>query len=131
MVYDYRVGTALGLATLARVVDDKGVYERHVAQKEVGEALVRQAYAFSRQPLERAVLAYMHNRVSTPTALFLGTRQPAVKSAVVMGGWQVGRVVDGVGVHAVATRRLQTDKDASQLKPSYQVIVHVAVGLMV
>ena len=57
------VGAALGLHALAGVVDDERVEERHVAEAGVGRAGLGQPERLARQPLERAVLAEVDDRV--------------------------------------------------------------------
>ena len=93
MVDDDGVGPSLGLGALAGVVDDERVDERHVAERDVGEAAGRQPDALARQPLERAVLADVDDGVGAPPLV-----EPAVEREVVVGRRQVGRVVDGDGL---------------------------------
>ncbi len=66
VVDDHRVRAALGLHALAGVVDDERVDERHVAERRVGRALGRQREHLAGQPLERAVLAEVDDRVRAP-----------------------------------------------------------------
>src|ERR687896_1927803 len=56
MVHDGRVRPPFGLRPLARVVYDKGIEERHVAQGGIGGARGGEAKRFARQPLQRTML---------------------------------------------------------------------------
>ena len=89
VVDDHRVGAALGLHALAGVVDDEGVEERHVGQRGVGRALGAEPEALARQPLERAVLAEVDDRVGAEARA-----QPVVGGQVVVRRRQLGVVVD-------------------------------------
>ena len=68
VVDDHGVHAALGLHALAGVVDDERVDERHVAERGVGRALGRERERLAGQPLERAVLAEVDDRVGAPDA---------------------------------------------------------------
>ena len=63
VVDHHRVGAALGLHALAGVVDHERVEERDVGEAGVGRAGVAQPERLARQPLERAVLAEVDDRV--------------------------------------------------------------------
>ena len=108
---DHRVGAPLGLGALAGVVDHEGVEERDVAERDVGVAAGDSAERLARQPLERAVLAQVDDGVGAPALV-----EPAVEGQVVVGGRQVGRVVDGDGVVAVAPRRLDGDEHVAEVE---------------
>ena len=63
VVDEHRVRPPLGLGALARVVDQERVDQRQVAQRGVGSAGRRHAQRLSRQPLQVAVLAQVHDGV--------------------------------------------------------------------
>ena len=69
------------------------------------------------------MLAHVHDGVGTP-----GIAQPAVEGVVVVGGRQVGLVVDGVGVHAVAAGRLQHHQGIAQGQAGQGNVAVVHVG---
>ena len=101
VVDDGGVPAPLGLGALARVVDDERVDQRQVAEHRVGRAAGGQAEALAGQPLQRAVLAEVHDGVRAEAGF-----QPAVGGQVVVAGRQVGVVVDGHRVLAEPARRL-------------------------
>ena len=105
MVDDDGLGTALGLRSLTRIVDDEGVEMRHGPKDQIWPAGLRQGHAFPRQPLHIAVLAHMHKGICGPRAA-----QPEVKRQVVVRRHQIGVVVAGHGIKLVAARRLYAHK---------------------
>ena len=111
VVDDHGVHAALGLHALARVVDDERVDEREVAERRVGRALGRERERLARQPLERAVLAEVDERVGAPDAV-----EPPVAGEVVVRGRQLGIVVDADRIVAVAARRLDRDEHVAELE---------------
>ena len=113
VVDDGGVGAALGLRSLAGVVDDERVEQRHVIQRHFRVAGRGHPDALAGQPLQRAVLAEMENRVGPKDVA-----HPAVVGDVVMGGRHLGAVVDGDGVVAEASRRLQADEHVAQVDAS-------------
>ena len=120
VVDDHGVHAALGLHALAGVVDDERVDERDVAERGVGRALGRERERLAGQPLERAVLAEVHDRVGAPDAV-----EPPVAGEVVVRGRQLGVVVDADRVVAVAARRLDRDEDVAELEPGDHEVVAV------
>ena len=120
VVDDHGMHAALGLDALARVVDDERVDERHVAERRIGGALGRERERLARQPLERAVLAEVHDRVGAPDAI-----EPPVAGEVVMRGRQLGVVVDADRVVAVAPRRLDRHEHVAELEPGDHEVVAV------
>ncbi len=66
VIDDDGMGAALGLRTLARVIDDEGIKQRHIRQQRIRKTVSRQAHALAWQPFERAVLADMNDGVSAP-----------------------------------------------------------------
>ena len=89
VVDDRRVRAALGLRALAGVVDEERVDHRQVAERGVGAAARGQRGVLAGQPLERAVLAEVHDGVRLEPVL-----QPAVGAQVVVRRREVGVVVD-------------------------------------
>ena len=102
VVDDGGVGAAFGLGAFAGVVDDEGVEQGQVAQGHLRVAGAGEAHALAGQPLQGAVLAKVDHRVGAEHLA-----QPAVVADVVVGGRQVGVVIDGDGVGAEAARGLQ------------------------
>ncbi|CAM5741350.1 hypothetical protein SHIRM173S_08738 [Streptomyces hirsutus] len=107
------VDPALGLGALARVVDQEGVDEGEVAEGGVGAAGGGQAGVLARQPLQVAVLAEVDHGVRAEAAVLGPRGDPAVGGEVVVGGRQVGVVVDGDGVLAEAARGLDEDQQVA------------------
>ena len=95
VVDDRGVRAALGLRALARVVDEERVDQRQVRDGRVRGAVSREGGVLARQPLQRAVLADVHQRVRAEPV-----GQPAVGGQVVVGRRELGVVVDRHGVLA-------------------------------
>ena len=110
VVDDGGVGAALGLRSLARVVDDERVEQRHVVQRHLRVAGRRHADPLARQPLQRAVLAQVENRIGAEDVA-----HPTVVGDVVVGGCHLRAVVDGDGVVPEAARGLQADEHVAQV----------------
>ena len=123
MIDDDGVSTALCLRAFAGVVNDEGVKQRQVRQQGVGEAIFRQAYAFARQPFERAMLADMHDGVGAPLVT-----QPAIQRIVMMGRRQVGLMIDRIRIHAVAARWLQRHEGIAQLDTGQREMIVMHIG---
>ena len=124
VVDDDGMGTVLGLRPLAGVIDDERIEQGQIAQERVGVAVRRQADALAGQPFQGAVLAQVDHGIGAP-----GIAQPAVEGVVVMRWRQVGLMVDGVRVHAVAARRLQGHEDVAEVEAGQGDVVVVDVGL--
>ncbi|MNZ51945.1 hypothetical protein D3C78_697770 [compost metagenome] len=105
VVDDHRLGAALGLGTLARVVDDERVDVRQRAEQGVRPAAVGQADALARQPFQVAVLADMDQRIGGKAVT-----QPEVERQVSVRRHQVGVMVDRALVQLVTTGRLDADE---------------------
>lgn len=105
------MGPPLGLGALSGVIDDERVEQRQVAEQRIRGARGRQAQALAGQPLQRAVLAEVDDRVGAPVPV-----QPAVAAQVVVGGGQVGVVVDRHRVLAEAPRRLDREEHIAELQ---------------
>ncbi len=114
VVDDHRLGAALGLGTLARVVDDERVDVRQRAEQGVRPALCRQPDALAGQPFEVAVLADMDHRVGGK-----GMAQPEVKRQVAVRRHQVRIVVHRAGVHLVTPRRLNADEGQAKAQAGH------------
>ena len=112
----------LGLRTLAGVIDDEGIEQRHVTQQRIGETVFREPDALAGQPLERAMLADVDNRIGLPDVA-----EPTIQAIVMMRRWQIRLMVDRVRIHAVAARRLQGNERISQLQSGQHdvLLVHV------
>ena len=102
VVDDDGMGAALGLRAFAGIVDNERIKQGQVGQQRIGKTLLGQAHAFARQPFQRAVFAYMDDGVGLPVIF-----QPAIQRVIMMRRRQIGLVVDRIGIHAVAARRLQ------------------------
>ena len=129
VIDDDRVGAPLGLAALARIVDDERIHERQIAEERVGKAVGGQPDALARQPLERPMLADVDDRVRAPPAVRTRRRQPAIERRVVMRRRKIGRVIDRVGIHPVAAWRLQRDERVSKLQRGEVIVGRVAPRL--
>ena len=110
VVDDHRARAALGLHALAGVVDDEGVEERHAGKCGVGRALGAQPEPLAGQPLERAVLAEVDDRVGAEARA-----QPVVGGQVVVRGRERRVVVNGHRVLAEPARGLDGDEDVAEL----------------
>ncbi len=111
VVDDRGVRAALGLRALARVVDEEGVDQRQVRDGRVRGAVSREGGVLARQPLQRAVLADVHQRVRAEAV-----GQPAVGGQVVVGRRELGVVVDRHRVLTEAAGRLDQQDDVARLK---------------
>ena len=107
VVDDHRLGAALRLGPLARVVDDEGIDVRQGSERRLREALLGEGEGLSRQPLEVSVLAHVHDGVHPGP-------QPRVEREVAVRGNEVRVVVGGGGVDVVATRRLEPDRNVAE-----------------
>ena len=113
VVDDDGVGAPLGLRSLPGIVDDEGVEEGHVGEGGVGPAARGEGQRLAGQPLQGAVLAEVDDGVGAPDVV-----QPAVEGQVVVGRGEVGRVVDGDRVVAVAPGRLDRHQHVPELDPA-------------
>ena len=124
VVDDGSVAAPLGLGALAGVVDDERVEERDVLQGHFGVAGVGQPDALAGKPLQSAVFAHVDHGVGPPYV-----PDPAVVGEVMMGGGQVGAVVDGDGPLPKPPRWLQPDENVAQLQAGHRQLVIGAVDL--
>ena len=69
------------------------------------------------------MLAQVDDGVGSPDVA-----KPAIEGVVVVRRRQVGLMIDGVGVHAVAARRLQRHEDVAEIKPGQGDVTIVDVG---
>ena len=111
-----------------RIIDDERVEVGQVGQAHLGQARARKPDSLARRPLQRAVFAEMYYGVGAEAV-----PQPTVERDVVMGGHQLGAVVDGDGVLAKAARRLYSHEHVAQTKARHEqvavVYVHAAGGI--
>jgi hypothetical protein len=124
VVDDHRVRAPFGLGPLPRVVDYERVDHGDFGEHRVGRAVGGQAEALARQPLQRAVLAQVHDRVG---AEVLG--QPAVCGQVVVRRRQGGIVVDRDGVLAEPARRLDHQHHVAEPQAGQHDIAALLVGV--
>ena len=92
---------------------DEGPH-RQVAERGIGRASGRERERLAGQPLERAVLAEVHDRVRGEASLPNSTGEPAVRREVVVRRRQVGVVVDRDRVLAEPARRLDEQYDVAR-----------------
>ena len=111
MVDDRGVGAPFGLRPLAGVVDEERVDQRQVRDRGVGRTVRRQCGVLARQPLERAVLADVHQRVRPESV-----PQPPVRGQVVVRGRELGVVVDRHRVLAEPAGRLDEQHHVAGLQ---------------
>src|SRR6202046_5435188 len=109
MVHDNGVPAALGLAAFARIVDNKGINQWHVPQKQVRKAFTRQSHRFSGKPFQGSMLADMDDRVGAPAAFFGRRRKPLIEGSIMMSRGQISGVVNRIWIQAVPSRRLKRD----------------------
>src|SRR5690606_6471382 len=88
--------------------------QREVAEGGVGAAGGGQSGVLAGQPLQVAVLAEVDHRVGAEAAVVGGGGDPAVGGQGVVGGRQVGVVVDRGGVLAEAARGLDEDQQVAE-----------------
>ena len=112
VVDDHRLGAPLGLCALARVVDDKRVNIGQRAEYRIRPALLRQADAFARQPLQIAVFAHVHHGMGA-----IGVAQPEVKRQIPVRRHQIRVVIHRAGVHLITPGRLNADKGQTKTQP--------------
>ena len=117
VVDDDRVRPPLRLDALARVVHDERVDERDVAEGGVRRAAVRQGEHLPGQPLQRPVLAQVHDRVGAPDGV-----EPAVAGEVVVGRREPRVVVDADRVLPVAARRLDGEQRVAELQARHDQV---------
>ncbi len=114
MIEDDGLGTALGLAALAGVVDDEGIEMGHGPQGPFGKAAVRQAHPLARQPFEVAVLAHMHQHLGAEAAA-----QPQVLGQIGVGRRQIGAVIAERGITVVAALGLDQHHDVAEAQAAH------------
>ncbi len=122
VIDDRGVPAPLGLGALAGVVDDEGVDQREFTEHRVRRAATAEPEPLAGQPLHRAVLAHVHDRVGAETVL-----QPAVGGHVVVGRRHVRVVVDRDRVLPEAARRLDHHDDIAELEGGEHDVVPVDV----
>ncbi len=116
------VRAALGLGALPRVVDQKRVDQRQVAQCSVGAARRGHAKRLPWQPLQVAVLAEVHDGVRTEIGA-----DPVVGGQIVVARRQVGVMVDGDRFLAESPRRLDDQHHVAGLQSGDH---DLAVGIL-
>ena len=109
VVEDHRLGTALGLAALPRVIDDEGVEVGQGPQGPFGEAVLGQPQPLARQPFEIAVLANMHHHLGAEALA-----QPEVLGQVGVGWGQIGAVVAEARITVVAALGLDQQQHLAE-----------------
>ena len=124
VVDDGGVGAPLGLGTLTRIIDYEWIEEGNVVQRHLGIASFGQTDALTGQPLQGAVLADMNHGVGLEDVA-----DPTIIGDVMMGRSQVRAVVDGDGIFAEATGRLQADKDVAKVDARYGQASVAAIDL--
>ena len=92
VVEDHCLGPPLGLAALARVIDDERIQVGHRSEGPLREAVRREAHPLAGEPFQVAVLAHMHHRVGRELR-----SDPEVVGQIGVGGGQVGAVVRKAG----------------------------------
>src|SRR5580692_404030 len=98
MIDNHRMGAALRLAAFSRIVDDERIDQGKIAQQEIRKTFAGKADAFARQPLERAMLAHVHDDIRAPSAFIPRCPEPSIESSVLMGGGKVRSVINGVRI---------------------------------
>ena len=101
MIDDHRLGAALGLRALTRIVDDKRIKMGQWREDRLRKALRRQSQRFAGKPFERTVLAEMDDRVGAKILA-----QPRISREIAVRRHQGGVVVGRFRVDVVAACRL-------------------------
>ena len=122
MVDDDRVRPPLRLRALARIVDDERIEVRHVLQAYLRQARPRQPHALARRPLQRAMLAQMHHRISSEAV-----PQPPIERYVVMCRHKLRAVVYGNGILAEPAWRLYPYENIAEPQPCHEQmpVIHI------
>ena len=101
MVDDDGTRAALGLRSLAGVVDDEGIELRQGTQRDLGQAFGRERIGLARQPFEIAVLAVVNNGMGLEVMA-----EPEIEGQIAVRGEQGRVVIGGFRIDVVAARRL-------------------------
>ena len=109
MVDDHGGAAALGLAALARIVDDEGVDVGQGAEDRLGEAVGRERQRLARQPFEIAVLAHVDHGMGAEALA-----QPSVEGEIAMRRRQIRVVIARGRIDVVAARRLDADDQIAE-----------------
>ena len=109
MVHDDSRRPPLGLRALARIVDDERIDHRQRTERRFRITALRKRQRLPRQPFEIAMLAHVHERVG---GKFLA--EPEVEGEIGMRRDEIGIVIAGLWIDAVATRRLNADRDIAE-----------------
>ena len=122
MVDDDCVCPPLRLRALARIVDDERIEVRHVLQAYLRQARPRQPHALARRPLQRAMLAQMHHRISSEAV-----PQPPIERYVVMCRHKLRAVVYGNGILAEPAWRLYPYENIAEPQPCHEQmpVIHI------
>ncbi|VVN73263.1 hypothetical protein PS685_05160 [Pseudomonas fluorescens] len=112
VIDDHRLGTALGLGALTRIVDDKRIDVRQRPEQCIRPAILRQTDALARQPFEVAVLADVNHPVGA-----IGVAQPEIECNIAVRRHQVRVMVDRTGIDLISPRRLNADKGQAETQP--------------
>ena len=112
VIENHRLGAALGLGALPRVIDDEGVDVGHGPQCPFGVALLGEAQPLAGQPLQVAVLAHMAHQLHAGHLA-----QPQVLRQVQVGGGQVRGVIAEAGIAVVAALGLNQQAQVAEAQP--------------
>lgn len=63
MAKSYRANTALCLHRFARVIDNEGIDNRHIANQHLWPAILRERNSFAWQPFQRTMRPDMNQRI--------------------------------------------------------------------
>ena len=111
VIEDHRLAAALGLGTLAGIVDDEGIKVWQRPQGPLRKTAGGQPQSLARQPFQVAVLAHMHHRMGAKLLA-----QPEVLGQVGVGGRQVGAVIAEGRIPVVAAVRLDQHAHVAELQ---------------
>ncbi len=109
MVDDHRGTPPLGLAALARVVDDEGVDVGQRPERRLREAAGRERQRLAREPFEIAMLAHMDHGMDAEALA-----QPGVEGEIAVRRRQIRIVIARGRVDVIAARRLDADHEVTE-----------------
>ena len=108
MAQGHSANPPLGLCSLARIIDDKGIDHRQIGQQNLGPAIGRQRHRFARQPFQRAMRTDMQQRMKPLRA------QPQIKRHIAVARNPRQIMVIAIAGGDMAALGLQRDQGAAR-----------------
>ena len=113
MIQYHRAAPPLRLRSLAGVVHNKRIQQRHPAQQSVRPATARQRHRLAGQPLQVAVLAELHHNINSRA-------QPEIKRQITMRRHQCRIMISRRRIQMISARRLNADKNFAKPKTRHR-----------